>query len=125
MNMTMKLSPVAALALVAALTTACDDDAGESVSVTSPGEGDVVSLPFEVTLEASVTLGTSDAGLHHVHIWFGDDLDSYMVVEGNSGEVTSAPAGAQVMHVSLRNPDHTDAGAATEVPIVISGGTTQ
>jgi hypothetical protein len=125
MDMTKKLSLVAALALVAALTMACEDDPGETVSVTSPGEDDVVSLPFEVTLEASVTLGTSDAGLHHVHIWFGDALDSYMVVEGNAGEVTSAPQGAHVMHVSLRNADHTDTGAETSVPLVISGGTSR
>jgi hypothetical protein len=124
MDMTRRLSPVAALALVAALTTGCDDNPPDSVTITAPSEGDVVSLPFEITLEASVTLGTSDAGLHHVHVWFGDDLDSYFVVEGNTGQVTSAPDGAQVMHASLRNPDHTDTGAETAVQIVISGGST-
>jgi hypothetical protein len=121
--MVMKLSPVAALALAAALTTACDGEPGETVTITSPSEGDVVSLPFEITVEASVPLGTADTGLHHVHVWFGDDIDSYFVVEGNSAEVTGAPAGQQVMHASLRHADHTEAGAETAVSIVIGGGT--
>lgn len=125
MRLSRTLSMAAALLLVIATTTACDGDQPETVSITSPGEGDVVSLPFEVTIEASVPLGTSDAGLHHVHLWFGDDLDSYLVVEGNSAEITSAPDGAQVMYASLRNADHTDAGAEASQTIVISGGTSR
>jgi hypothetical protein len=118
------LAAVAALMLVAALTTACDEDPPETVEITSPSAGDVLSLPFDATFESSVPLGTSDAGLHHLHVWFGNDEDAYQVVEGNVAEITIAPEGDQEMHVSLRNPDHSDAGVETSVTIVISGGTT-
>jgi hypothetical protein len=123
MEITRTLSPVVSLLMVAVLTTACDDEPAETLTITSPGEGDVVNLPFEITIEASVPLGTSDAGLHHAHVWFGDDPEAYLVVEGNSAEITSAPDGAQIMYASLRNADHSDAGAETTVTIIISGGT--
>lgn len=120
-----KLPAGAMLALVAALTTACDEDPPETVQITSPSEGEVVSLPFEATIEASVPLGSPEAGLHHVHVWFGDDVDSYQVVEGTVAQITIAPDGNQEMHVSLRNADHSEAGVETSIPIVVSGGATE
>jgi hypothetical protein len=123
-NMRKLASAGATLALVAALATACDEDPPETVQITSPTEGEVVSLPFEATFEASVPLGSPDAGLHHLHVWFGNDVDAYQVVEGNVATITLAPDGSQEMHVSLRNADHSDAGVETSMPIVISGGTT-
>jgi hypothetical protein len=125
MDIVRKLPAAAAavLVLVAASATACDGEPPETVEVTSPGAGDVVSLPFDATFESSVPLGTSDAGLHHLHVWFGNDEDAYQVVEGNVAEITIAPDGEQEMHASLRNPDHSEAGVETSVTIVISGGT--
>lgn len=117
-----KRASVAALVLVAWLAVACDDEVAETLEVTSPSPGEVVSLPFTATFSASVPLGTSDAGLHHLHVWFGDRVDAYQVVEGDSVEITIAPSGQTQMHVSLRNPDHSDAGVETSIPIVISTG---
>lgn len=119
-----KLAAVAAMVLVAGSTVACDDDPVETVEITSPSPGDVVSLPFEATFASSVALGTSDSGLHHLHVWFGDDADAYQVVEGDAVEITIAPDGQTQMHASLRNPDHSDTGVETSIPIVISGGGT-
>ena len=110
--------------LVAVLSTACGDDPVATVEITSPTAGQVMSLPFEIRLESSVPLGPAGGDLHHAHVWFGDDLNSYAVVEGEVGEITSAPDGEQEMHVSLRNPDHSDAGVETSITLVISGGTT-
>ena len=124
MDIVRKLPVAAAMLLVAVLTTACDEHPPETVEIVSPGAGEVVSLPFDATFESSVPLGTSDAGLHHLHVWFGDDEDAYQVVEGNVAEITIAPDGEQEMHVSLRNPDHSEAGVETSTSIVISGGTT-
>jgi hypothetical protein len=119
-----KLASVATLALVVGLAVACDDDPVETVEITSPSSGDVVSLPFEATFTSSVPLGSQEAGMHHLHVWFGDDVDAYQVVEGDVAEITIAPDGEQEMHASLRNPDHSDAGVETSITIVISGGTT-
>lgn len=115
------LTSVAALALVAMVAVACDDEPAATVEITSPAAGETVALPFEATFVASVPLGTADAGLHHLHVWFGDDSEAYQVVEGDIAEITIAPPGEQEMHVSLRNPDHSDAGFETSIPIVING----
>jgi hypothetical protein len=118
-----KPASVATLALVAALMVGCDDDPTETVEIITPADGDVVNLPFEATFSSSVTLGTSAAGLHHLHVWFGGDEDAYQVVEGNVTEITIAPPGEQVMHASLRNPDHSETGVETSITIVIDSTT--
>lgn len=113
MDLIRGLSPVVALGLVAALSTACGDgeELDPAVEITSHTDGDVVAVPFEVTVAASVELGPTDFGLHHVHVWFGDDEESYLVVEGTSVEINNAPEGEHPMHVSLRHADHSPAGA--------------
>jgi hypothetical protein len=58
-----------------------------------------------------------------VHIWFGDELESYLVVEENVVEINYAPDGAHEMHVSLRNADHSSAGVESSIQLTISGGT--
>lgn len=110
---------VAVLGLLVSLVTGCGRSS-ETVGVVDPAPGAVVTLPFVVTLEASVPLGTPADGLHHVHVWFGDDLSSYLVVEDTTVEVPYAPAGEHEMHVSLRNADHTETGASVSIPLVIS-----
>jgi hypothetical protein len=123
MDILRKFAGGAAVALVVAPTAGCTNRPGETVEIISPTEGAVVSIPFEVTVEATVPLGSPDDGLHHVHIWFGDDETSYLVVEGAVAEITNAPPGAHEMHVSLRNPDHSFSGAETSIALVISGDT--
>lgn len=118
-----KLASMATLALVVALGAGCGSEPEETVDIVAPGAGEAVSVPFEVTVEASVPLGSPADGLHHVHIWFGDDLESYLVVEHNVVQINYAPDGAHQMHVSLRNSDHSSAGVETSVPLTISGGT--
>ncbi|HEY8474549.1 MAG TPA: hypothetical protein VIL37_18185 [Natronosporangium sp.] len=116
-----KLASVVTLALVTGLATACDEEPPMSVAVTSPVSGEVVTVPFEARFEATVPLGTSEAGLHHLHVWFGDDPNAYQVVEADAVEITIAPVGEHTMYVSLRNPDHSSTGVETSVPIVITG----
>lgn len=99
---------------------------GLSVSVAEPAAGATVSVPFTVTVQASVPLGTTESGRHHVHIWFDDNADDYQVVEAPTTQVTQLSAGKHVMHVSLRNANHSPAGAETQVEITVgdgSGGT--
>jgi len=106
------------IGLCVSLATACGGS-GETIEILQPPSGAELVLPFEVTLEASVPLGSPADGLHHAHIWFGDDFAAYLVVESTTVEVATAPIGAYEMHVSLRNPDHSATGVEASVPIVV------
>jgi hypothetical protein len=117
-----RLTAVAAMAAAVGSTTACGGGSSQTVTVTSPAEGDAVTVPFEVAVDASVPLGPASEGVHHVHIWFDDDASSYLVVEGETVQINNAPQGEHVMHVSLRHANHSSAGAETSVPLVISAG---
>lgn len=103
-------------------TTGGGDDGGMTLSITSPAGGDTVDVPFTVELESSEDLGTTEEGLHHVHIFFDGDDSEYMVVESDSVEITELPAGAHVINASLRNADHSAAGVETEVEVTVGGG---
>lgn len=111
---------VAAAGLLLASATACSDS--ETLAIVSPTPGTEVEVPFEVTFDSSAALGSPDEDLHHLHVWFSDDEAAYLVVESTTVEVTQAPAGEQVMHASLRNPDHTRAGVEDSVRLVIAPG---
>src|SRR5262245_38706554 len=50
-----------------------------TLSVADPASGANVSLPFTVKVNSSVPLGTTDTGLHHVHIWFDGHEDQYKI----------------------------------------------
>jgi hypothetical protein len=92
-----------------------------SVAVSKPAPNATVIVPFTVTVATSVPLGTTDTGRHHVHIWFDDHANDYRVVEAPTVEITDLAAGQHVMHVSLRNANHTPAGVETQLPITVGG----
>lgn len=92
-----------------------------SISVAEPAPNATVTVPFTVTVQASVPLGTTDSGKHHVHVWFDDDESAYQVVEAPTTQITSLPAGPHVIHVSLRNANHSPAGAESQVAITVGG----
>ena len=127
-----------AVALLAAATvlTACGSgdstDAGNagggggggdlSVAVVEPASGAKVATPFQVRVDSSVPLGPSESGQHHVHIWFDDNDDDYVVVEADTTQVTEVSPGDHTMHVSLRNANHSATGVEATVPITVGGG---
>lgn len=109
--------------LIAASLTACgEDESGESLTLVSPAPGDVVALPFEVLINTSAPLGPPHEGLHHLHIWFGDDVAAQLIGEDRVVRINNAPDGEHEMHISLRHADHSAAGADITVKITISGG---
>ena len=119
----------AALALLTTLS-ACGGNGAEtgdgggsgmSVSVTKPTADATVAVPFEVAVTASVPLGPTESGKHHVHVWFDDNEDDYQVVETPTVRITELAPGPHVMHVSLANANHSPAGAEAEVPITVGG----
>jgi hypothetical protein len=117
---------VAMLATLAACTGpngATGGDSGElSVLVVEPVSGTTVSTPFTVKVDSSVPLGPSESGQHHVHIWFDDNESDYLIVESSTTRITDAPSGQHTMHVSLRNANHSPAGAEATTPITVGGG---
>jgi hypothetical protein len=125
---------LAALVLAAGALVACGDDAesangsgsggGMSIAVVEPAADAEVQVPFTVRVDSSTELGPEESGKHHVHIWFGDDEDNYVVVESDSTEITEAPSGEQTMHVSLRNANHSAAGVEATTKLNIGGGGT-
>ncbi len=80
------VAAVATLALLVACSKPADEPADTaaalataSVSITSPAEGDSVSLPFTITLEASgvevvPATGTSEPGKGHHHLIVDGDI---------------------------------------------------
>jgi hypothetical protein len=91
------------------------------LSVTSPASGANVSMPFTVKVTSSVPLGTTETGLHHIHIWFDGNDSQYQISYTDTAEVTNAPAGTHTMTVSLRNANHSDAGPRVDVPVTVGG----
>jgi hypothetical protein len=114
------------LAMLAACTGtngATSADNGKlSVVVVEPASGARVSTPFTVKIDSSVPLGPSESGRHHVHIWFDDNESDYLIVESDTTQVTKAPAGQHTMHVSLRNANHSPAGAEASTPVTVGSG---
>ena len=112
------------LALGLVLTACGTADAGDaggslSVSVAEPESGTTVTVPFTVEIDSSVPLGPSESGLHHVHVWFDGQENDYLIVESETVDITELATGAHTMHVSLRNANHSAAGAETEIPITV------
>jgi hypothetical protein len=95
---------------------------GKTLEITSPADGDTVDVPFTVELSSSEELGPTDSGVHHVHVFFDGDDEEYLVVESESVEVTDLPEGEHVVNASLRNADHSPAGAETEVTVTVGTG---
>ncbi len=138
--MTKRLRMIAAVGALALGVSACGGDDGEdgsistgsgdsgmSVEILQPADGDTISVPFTLEVDSSEELGATDAGLHHVHIFFDGDDSSYEVIEDGNVEpreiAEDSPAveglepGEHVLNISLRNADHSPAGAEAEVTV--------
>jgi hypothetical protein len=95
---------------------------GMTLEITSPADGDSVEVPFTVEVASSEELGLIETGAHHVHVFFDGDDEEFLVVEGESTEVTDLPEGEHVVNASLRNADHSPAGVETEVTVTVGAG---
>lgn len=112
-----------------ASTTSEGESDGPSVEIVQPGDGDALSTPFALVVDSSEELGTTDSGNHHVHIYFDGDDSAYEVIESGNGEEheigADSPAleglepGEHVLNISLRNADHSAAGAEDEITVTV------
>ncbi len=115
--------------VVALFATACSSaSAGQggsapSVHIVSPANGAKVSEPFTLKVDASVPLGDPSTGEDHVHLCFdGQSCDTeYTLVYGNSIPVRGLTPGTHTIEASLRNADHSAAGATDSITLTISG----
>lgn len=96
---------------------------GLSLSIVEPASGSTVSTPFTVKVQSSVPLGTRASGKHHIHVWYDDNADKYQVVEADHVDVKSGELspGQHVVHASLRNANHSAAGAETQETVMVGG----
>lgn len=126
-NPVRRYSVAAIIALLAVtMPAACTQDLTGSVKATlavvEPGTSASVSVPFTLTVVSNVRLGSPSSGDHHVHVYFDDHVNEYIVMTGPTTQVTKAPAGAHVMHLSLRNANHSAAGVETSIALTIGEG---
>lgn len=90
------------------------------LTITSPSEGETVSLPFEVTADADVELGSMADRLHHMHVWFDDG--EFLVFESDTAQIQQAPEGATTLWVQVHTYDHRPASEPMSVPLTVEGG---
>jgi hypothetical protein len=132
----MRTRILAVLSAVALFTAACGGGAsdssgsggsgggGMSLQIVEPADGASVNTPFTVRVQSSVPLGTTGSGKHHIHVWFDDKANDYQVVEADHVSVDSGKLGPgqHVIHASLRNANHSAAGAEAEETVMVSAG---
>ena len=101
-----------------------DGDAPLSLEIASPTAGAETSQPFTVSFDSSVPLGDSSTGLHHVHLCFdGGSCDTeYTLVFGDTFQVSGLAAGPHTIEASLRNADHSAAGADDRISLTVTNG---
>jgi hypothetical protein len=95
-----------------------------TLSIAAPSDGAEVSIPFDVTLESNVALGSPESGNYHVHLFFDTDTASseYELVYGPTVQVTrELGPGEHTIIASLRNADHSDAGVSQTITVVVAG----
>lgn len=113
-------------------TSASDGGSGggePSVEILKPADGDTLSVPFTLAVDSSEELGTTDSGNHHVHIYFDGNDSAYEVIESGNREdheiTADSPAlqglepGEHELDISLRNADHSAAGADAKITVNI------
>jgi hypothetical protein len=100
-------------------------DGGLSLQIVGPTDGDSVTSPFEVKVDASVDLGTPETGEHHVHLCFDgancSTTGEYTIGYADTIEVKDLPAGEHTIEASLRNADHSDAGVSDTITVTVAG----
>lgn len=123
------LKALALASIVAMVAVACSEAAGgnadaATISIASPADGATVSIPFDVKLDSSVTLGEPDTGNHHAHLYFDTDTNAadYDIVYSTTWQMTRDLApGEHTITVALANPDHSLAGPKQTIHVTVSG----
>jgi hypothetical protein len=102
---------------------------GTTVSIVEPADGATIQIPFKLQVNSSESLGSTESGQHHVHLYFDGNDSKYEVIESDNVEVSSSSKavdglapGKHELNISLRNADHSAAGADTKIMVEVGGG---
>lgn len=97
-------------------------DRSDQLSITSPDDGASVQLPFTVSWDSTAPLGPVDSGRDHVHVYLDGEDSDYQVASGTRLRVKNLSPGEHTLVVSLRNADHSPAGAEASIDVTVGGG---
>lgn len=95
-----------------------------SLTIEEPSDGAEVTVPFTLQVSTDIELGAPESGLNHYHVYFDGNESDYDVVSEKTYEVRGLSSGEHTITVSLRNADHSAAGAETEITVTVTGGGT-
>ena len=102
------------------------EPAGGEPRIASPADGDTVTVPFEVTVEAGVELGAIADELHHMHIWFDDTQASPSVIESDTATVGTAeipaPEGETTLWMQIHTFEHGPVSDPVSISLTVDGG---
>ena len=101
--------------------TSAGDNGGPSLSIAEPSDGAEVELPLTVRFTSDSELGPADSGASHVHLWLDGNEEDYEVIEGDEFKIRDLSPGEHTIDVSLRNANHSAAGAQDEITITVTG----
>lgn len=103
--------------------SADNSSGGQTVEITSPGDGDAVDAGgFDVSFASSEDLGTTDTGKHHVHLFYDGSDTEYDVVETPTFTVDTLDEGEHTLKAVLANADHSLTDASDEVTVMVGEG---
>jgi hypothetical protein len=132
--MTGRFKLIAVIAALAITAMACGEESsddggaggggggGPTVEITAPEDGTEVGATFTLEFDSSEELGPVDTGAHHIHVWFDGDESKYEVVEAASFDASGLSPGEHEVTASLRNADHSPAGAEDTITVTIAAG---
>ncbi|MGH2699471.1 MAG: hypothetical protein ACRDJL_09795 [Actinomycetota bacterium] len=128
--MSFRLWTLIAVALLVA--AACGNDStegaaaagaeGPTLTITSPSDGDEVSLPITVEVSTSEELGPEETGLHHWHLFVDGEELEYTVEASNEAMIEDLSPGEHTINASLQHADHSAAGASDEIAVIVTEG---
>jgi hypothetical protein len=95
---------------------------GMTIEITAPENGGQVPATFTLEFESSEELGAPETGEHHVHVFYDGDESQYEVVGSTSFEVSGLSPGEHEITASLRNADHSAAGAEDTITVTLAPG---
>jgi hypothetical protein len=96
-----------------------DADTQPTLAIESPAEGAEVDGSFMLEFASSEPLGPSESGDFHVHVFFDGNEEEYEVVTDDFFEAKGLSPGEHLVGASLRNADHSEAGAEDEVTVTV------
>jgi len=93
-----------------------------ALTITEPKNGANVTLPFTVKYTTTESIGPTDSGKDHVHVFLDGKSDEYTVVTAMSHQIKNAPAGQHEVDVTLQHADHSPVGPTAKITVNVTGG---